>query len=82
MIYLINLPIGIAAFVLANFAVDESASTEAKGKRLETVGTRLVTLALLTFSIPFDIWERFGLACLVVGELTAHSCAHLVLCSI
>lgn len=60
MIYLINLPIGIAAFVLANFAVDESASTEAKGKRLETVGTRLVTLALLTFSIPLTFGNDLG----------------------
>ncbi|WP_157929352.1 MFS transporter [Paenibacillus ihbetae] len=60
MIYLINLPIGIAAFVLANFAVDESASTEAKGKRMDTVGTILVTLALLTFSIPLTFGNDLG----------------------
>ncbi|MFD1956546.1 MFS transporter [Paenibacillus thailandensis] len=60
MIYLINLPIGIAAFAVASFAVDESASAEAKGKRLDTVGTILVTLALLAFSIPLTFGNDLG----------------------
>lgn len=60
MIYLINLPIGIAAFALANFTVDESASAEAKGKRLDTVGTLFVTLALLAFSIPLTFGNDLG----------------------
>lgn len=74
MIYLINLPIGLLAFVLTFFVMNESTIVEARNKRVDMVGTLLVMLALLSLSVPLTFgsdldWSLWTLVSLLLSPV-------------
>ena len=74
MIYLIHVPIGALAFALAIMFVDESRLEEVRKKRIDFMGTFLLTFALLTLSIPLTFgtdldWPIWGFVSLLFSPL-------------